>query len=169
MVNQVALWNSRGYDAELAATLVGMIGLASLPGSYVFNVLSEHIASQTLLGIGIVVQAVGVMVLLHALNVGWLVAYVVLYGAAYGAISPLGASIMADHFGRRAYGSITAVQAIATTLCSGGGVFVAGWLYDKLGSYNVAFWLCAAAFGLAAVGFFLTPQPKHAVEKPVFP
>jgi MFS family permease len=153
MVNQIAFLISRGYDAGLAATLSGMIGVASLTGRYLFNVLSEQITSQTLLGIGIVVQVVGVMVLLHASTIGWLVVYVVLYGAAYGAISPLGASIMADHFGRRAYGSITAVQAIAITLSSGGGVFGAGWLYDKLGSYTMAFGLCATAFGLAAVVF----------------
>ena len=127
--------------------------------------MSEHITSQTLLGIGIVAQAVGVVVLLYAPNIDWIVAYVVLYGAAYGAISPLGASIMADHFGRRAYGSITAVQGMAITLFSGGGVVVAGGLYDKLGSYNVAFWLCAAALGMAAVGFFVTPQPEQVVER----
>ena len=169
IVNQIAALISRGYDAELAATLVGMLGLASLPGRYAFNVLSERIAAQTLLGIGMIVQAVGVVVLLLAPTVGWLVVYVVLYGAAYGAISPLGASIMADHFGRRAYGSITAAQGIAITLCSGTGIFVAGWLYDKLGSYTVAFGLCAGAFGLAALGLFLTPQPQKGMGKPEFP
>ena len=116
---------------------------------------------ETLLGIGIVVQVIGVVVLINAPSIGWLLAYIVLYGAAYRAISPLGASIMAAHFGRRAYGSITAVQGIAITLCSGGGVFVAGWLYDTWGSYTVAFWMCSAVLGLAALGFFLTPQPEQ--------
>jgi MFS family permease len=165
LVHQVASLISRGYDAELVATLAGLLGLASLPGRYIFNVLSERIASQTLLGIGIVVQAIGVLVLLSAPNLGWLLVYVVLYGAAYGAISPLGASIMADHFGRRAYGAITAVQGIAITLCSGLGVLAAGWLYDRLGSYTLTFWLCAGAFGVAAIGLFLTPQPETTEEK----
>lgn len=164
LVNQVALLISRGYDAELAATLVGGIGLASLPGRFVFNVLSERIASQILLGAGIIVQGVGVMVLLQAPNAPWLIVSVVLYGAAYGAISPLGASIMADHFGRQAYGSITAVQGIVITLGAGLGTLAAGWLYDKLGSYTGAFWLCVGMFGLAAAGLFLTPQPKRVAE-----
>lgn len=167
IVHQVASLISRGYDAELAATLAGMLGVASLPGRYVFNVLSERIPSQRLFGIGVVVHAIGVVILLKAPDVGWLVVYVVLYGAAYGAISPLGASVMANHFGRRAYGSITAVQGIAITLCAGVGILVAGWLYDTLGSYEVAFWLCVGAFGLAAVGMFLTPQPENVVEEPV--
>jgi MFS family permease len=134
LVHQVAALISQGYDAELVATLAGLLGLASLPGRYLFNVL-----------------------------------YVVLYGAAYGAISPLGASIMADHFGRRAYGAITAVQGIAITLCSGLGVLVAGWLYDRLGNYHLTFWLCAGAFGVAAIGLFLTPPPETTAEKAVSP
>jgi MFS family permease len=167
LVHQVASLISRGYDAELVAMLAGLLGLASLPGRYLFNVLSERIASQTLLGIGIVVQAIGVLVLLSAPNLGWLLVYVVLYGAAYGAISPLGASMMADHFGRRAYGAITAMQGIAITLCSGLGVLAAGWLYDRLGSYTLSFWLCAGAFGFAAIGLFLTPQPETTEGKTV--
>lgn len=160
IVHQVASLINRGFDAELSAILVGMIGLASLPGRYVFNILSERFSSQMLLGIGVLAQASGIVVLLNASNVGWLIAYVVLYGAAYGAISPLGAAVMADHFGRRAYGSITAVQGIVLTFCAALGTLAAGWLYDRLGSYEVAFWLCAGAFGLAALGILLTPSPS---------
>ena len=38
---------SRGTDAVLAATLSGMLGLASLPGRYVFNVLSSRITRRS--------------------------------------------------------------------------------------------------------------------------
>ncbi len=87
-----------------------------------------------------------------------------IYGAAYGAFSPLRASVMADHFGRRAYGSITAVQGIPVAVCAGLGPLAAGWLYDELHHYEVAFWLCAGAFLLAAIGIAITSQPRHAAE-----
>ncbi len=83
----------------------------------------------------------------------------VIYGSAYGAFSPLRASVMADHFGRRAYGAITAVQGIPVAVCAGLGPLAAGWLYDGLHRYEVAFWLCAGAFLLAAIGIGLTPRP----------
>lgn len=156
IVNQVASLIGRGYGVELSTTLVGILGLASLPGRYVFNALSERISSQTLLGIGAIAHTIGVVILLSALNTSWLVVYVVLYGAAYGAISPLGADMMANHFGRRAFGAITAVQSMAMTFCAGVGTLAAGWLYDRLGNYELAFGLCAVAFGLAAFGLFST-------------
>lgn len=82
-----------------------------------------------------------------------------IYGSAYGAFSPLRASVMAEHFGRRAYGAITAVQGIPIALCSAGGPLMAGWFYDRFGRYDVAFWLCAVAFMAATAGIFLIPQP----------
>ena len=160
-VHQVAFMISRGTDAVLGATLSGMLGLASLPGRYVFNVLSSRISPQKLLTLSVLAQAVGIVVLVQASSPGWLILYVVIYGSAYGAFSPLRASVMADHFGRRAYGAITAVQGIPVAICAGLGPLAAGWLYDGLHHYDVAFWLCACAFLLAAIGIGLAPRPKE--------
>jgi MFS family permease len=112
-VHQVAFMIARGTGAVLAATLSGMLGLASLPGRYVFNILSSRISPQKLLTLCVVAQAAGIAVLVLAgSSLAWLLLYVLIYGSAYGAFSPLRASVMADHFGRRAYGAITAVRGI---------------------------------------------------------
>ena len=44
-------------------------------------------------------------------------------------------------------------------VCAGLGPLAAGWLYDGLHHYEVAFWLCACALLLAAIGIGLTPRP----------
>ena len=67
---------------------------------------------------------------------------------------------MADHVGRRAYGAITAMQGIPVAVCAGLGPLAAGWLYDGLPHYEVAFWMCVGAFLLAASGIALAPRPK---------
>jgi MFS family permease len=159
-VHQVAFMISRSYNAVLAATLSGMLGLVSLPGRYVFNMLSARISAQKLLMLSVVTQAVGIVVLVQASSLGWLILYVILYGTAYGAFSPLRASVMAEHFGRRAYGAITAVQGIPVAVCAGLGPLAAGWLYDVLHHYELAFWLCAGAFLLAALGLLVTAPPR---------
>ncbi len=160
-VHQVAFLISRGYDPVLAAILSGMLGLVSLPGRYVFNMLSSRISAQTLLMLSVLAQAVGIAVLVLSSSLLWLVLYVLIYGTAYGAFSPLRASVMADHFGRRAYGAITAVQGVPVALCAALGPVAAGWLYDHLHHYELSFWLSAFAFLLAALGLILTTQPHH--------
>jgi MFS family permease len=165
LVHQVAFLIGRGYDPVLAATLSGMLGLASLPGRYVFNMLSARMSAQTLLALSVLAQAVGIAILVLAPSLPWLIFYVVIYGTAYGASSPLQASVMADHFGRRAYGAITAVQGVPIALCAGLGPLVAGWIYDTLHYYELAFWLCAGVFLLAALGIFVTAQPQDEHKK----
>ncbi len=160
-VHQVAFLIGRGYDPILAATLYGALGLVSLPGRYVFNVLSVRVSAQRLLAISILGQAAGIAVLVLAPSLFWVLLYVLLYGTAYGAFSPLRASVMADHFGRRAYGSITAIQGVPIAICGGLGPIGAGWLYDTLHHYELAFWLCVVAFLLATVGILMTPRPQN--------
>jgi MFS family permease len=142
-----------------------MLGLASLPGRYVFNILSSRISAQLLLTLSVVGQAAGIVVfVLASSSLAWLILYVLIYGSAYGAFSPLRASVMADHFGRRAYGAITAVQGIPVAVCAGLGPLAAGWLYDVLHHYELAFWLCAGAFLLAAIGIALAPRPAVSTQ-----
>ncbi|HVU70918.1 MAG TPA: MFS transporter, partial [Ktedonobacteraceae bacterium] len=101
--HQIAYLVSRGYGGLLAASLAGALGLASLPGRLFLNLLSARVLPQTVLAGTLLVQAGGLVVLILAPSVPWLWLYVLLYGAAFGVLSPLRAQVMADHFGKRAY------------------------------------------------------------------
>jgi MFS family permease len=160
LVHQVAYLIGRGQSGVVAASVAGLVGLASLPGRYVLNLLSDSLGPQRLLSLCLAVMAVGALLLLHGDSFGWLVAYIIVYGAAFGAVSPLRASVMADQFGRRAYGAITAVQGVLVALCAAGGPLLAGWLYDVLGRYDLPFWMSAGAFFLAAVCVIATPKSR---------
>src|SRR5690348_5174824 len=160
LVHGVAYLIGRGYDAVLAAGVLGAVGLASLPGRVLLNLLGDRMGPQPLLGLCLGAEAAGILLLLHGVSLGWLAAYVVVYGAAFGALSPLRAAVMAEHFGRRAYGAITAAQGVPVALCAGLGPVAAGWLYDRLGSYAPAFWLSIGAFLLAGLGVALAPRPR---------
>lgn len=161
LVHTVPYLIGRGYGVQLAAGLAGAVGLASLPGRYALNRWSDRagVGPQRLLCLCLALQTIGVLLLLGGgfLGLGWLVAYVLVFGAAYGAASPLRAGVMAEQFGRRAYGAITAVQGVPVALAAAFGPLAAGWLYDWLGGYGLALGLCAGAFLLAAVAVGLTP------------
>jgi len=133
--------------------------LASLPGRFFLNLLSRRILAQTVLVGTLLVQASGALVLILAPNAQWLILYILLYGAAFGALSPLRAQVMADHFGKRAYGTITGIQGIPLALCQAAGPLIAGWLYDGLHRYDLAFWLCVGSFVVAALLLVGLPQP----------
>jgi hypothetical protein len=82
---------------------------------------------------------------------------VAIYGAAFGAISPLRASTMADQFGRRSFGAITAASGIPVAVAASAGPLAAGILYDRLGSYGPALAMAAGALAISALCVALTP------------
>ncbi len=92
--HQVALIISRGFDPIFAAGIAGLVGLASLPGRFLLNHLSDRYNPRGILRL------------------------------VLGTLGPL----------------------------------AAGWLYDRLGSYQLAFWLVTAAFVCASLLVHLTPR-----------
>lgn len=158
----VAFLIGRGYPPVTAAGLVGLVGLASLPGRFVFNVISDRFGPQGLLALCTALQGVGLVALLMAGPAAWVFVFVAIYGLAFGAISPLRAAVNAEHFGRLAYGAITGAQNLPTQLLSAVGPLLAGYLYDLLGDYRLAFSLTAAAFLAAALLILLTPRAQPA-------
>jgi MFS family permease len=157
--HQIAYMIGRGQTPAVAATLAGMVGLASLPGRYIFNVLSDRILPQRLLGMSQAVQALGVVCLALADSTGWLVVYLVVYGSAFGAPGGLIASARAQHFGRRCFGTIAALQGYPALAAAALGPLLAGWLYDRSGSYQATFVAVALMYALSAAAMVATPRP----------
>ena len=158
--HQIAFMIARGFDPIFAASIAGLIGLASLPGRFFLNHLGDRYGAQWLLTLVLGTLALGVAVFTLARSANWLYLYVAVYGVAFGARSALRASVMAQHFGRRAYGTITGVQGVIMAIPAAFGPLAAGWLYDRLGNYQLAFWLTTAAFALAALLVLMTPRPR---------
>jgi MFS family permease len=166
--HQIAFMVARGFNPVFAASIAGLIGLASLPGRFLLNHLSDRYEAQRLLAMVLGVLGLGLVVFTLASSATGLYLYVVVYGIAFGARSPLRASVMAEHFGRRAYGTITAIQGVVMAVPAAFGPLAAGWLYDRLGNYQLAFWLTTASFAIAALLIVVTPR-SHLQKSVVAP
>lgn len=166
LAHQVPYMIGRGYDPVFAAAVAGLMGVASLPARLVLNLLSDHFGPRAMLVLSTLLQAVGVLLLLNAASALLLWAYVAVYGFAFGAVSPLRASVMAEQFGRRAYGAITSAQGAPVSLLAAAGPLVAGALYDRLGGYTLAFSLTIGAFLVAALALAVTPAPRAGRASP---
>jgi MFS family permease len=158
--HQVAYVIERGFSPLFAANIAGLVGFASLPGRYVINRLSDQLDPQRLLALCSVIAAAGILLLSVADTRALLFGYVFLFGATWGAMPALRASTNAEHFGRRAYGSITSVQQVPATIAAAFGPLAAGYLHDALGNYALVLWLDAALWLLAGILVWLTPPPK---------
>ncbi len=166
LTHQVAYLIGRGFDPVLAASAAGLLGVSSLPGRYLLNRISERLSPQALLAACYVAQAAGVALLGWAVSPLLVWAYVAVYGAAFGAVSPLRASTMADQFGRRSYGTITAAAGLPLAVAGGVGPIAAGAIYDRAGGYGLVLMLISAAFLLSALVVALTRSGEQRCPLP---
>jgi MFS family permease len=169
VLEHVAYLIARGYAPALAAALVGLFGLAYLPGRIFVAWCGERTNLALLFAGAFALEALGVALLVKAPALPGVIAYVCTFGAAYGATFPLRGALMAQRFGRRSYGAILAAQGVPVGLGAALGPVVVGRLIDTHG-YGAAFGACIAAL-VAAAAFVAVPvrAPRGLGTPPAYP
>jgi MFS family permease len=146
----VAYLIARGYSPAYASALLGLFGIAYLPGRWFVAWAGERFSLGILFAGAFAIEAFGIAVLAVRPSEWIVAAYVCTFGAAYGATFPLRGAIMAQRFGRRAYGSILAAQGVPVGIASALGPIAVGRLIDARG-FGAAFDCCIAALAAAAI------------------
>ncbi|MBW2544186.1 MAG: MFS transporter [Deltaproteobacteria bacterium] len=157
-VHQVSYAIDNDIDKIIAASSVGVLGIASIFGRYFFGWFSDHLQDAKYSAfLGFLVMAAGMGILINTPSVSLMIVYAAVFGFGYGSLAPMMPVLLADRFGRYVLGS-----AYGWLLFFVGGVggalgpLVGGLIYDSFGSYNYA-WrfnivlLIAAAFGILAL------------------
>lgn len=139
-VHLVPLLQARGLSPTEAAALGGLIGLTALPGRLLLAPLASVVSTQTLMCGVMLCQAIGLSALWLWPGGPAITVFVLLYGAGFGVIAPLRASLLAETFGPRWYGTISGrMVLIGTPFRAGAPVLVgfmlelgAGWAFATL-------------------------------------
>jgi MFS family permease len=143
----------QGINEVAAASLVGIIGGASIAGRLAFGALGDKISRIRLFQATFIIVSVSYLIwLLAAHSYTLLVLYAVLLGVGYGGFIVLSPTVAAEIFGLAGLGTI--LGAMYTAAGFGGllGPTMAGYMIDKTGSYHTAI---AAAMVLAFIAFLL--------------
>jgi cyanate permease len=159
LFHQVAYLQDLGFPAGKVTATVGAIGVISLPGRFLFPVLGDHVRPTLL--IAAIFGFLAISALLLETEVWWRVyLYIALFGVVFGAVLPMRAVVMSQHFSGALYGRLMGLQATMLALATAGGPFMAGSLRDATGSYAVS-WLAAVAMFVAAIPMILAVGQKR--------
>ncbi len=165
LLEHVAYLIHAGYTPAFAASVVGLFGLAYLPGRWLVAWGAERIGLGPLFAMTFALEALGIVLLAVVPTVAGVVAYVCTFGAAYGATSPLRGALMAQRFGRRSYGAILAAQGVPVGIVAALGPVVTGRLIDAFG-YATAFGGCVVALAVAAIVIALPARGPRGLAAP---
>jgi predicted MFS family arabinose efflux permease len=152
----VAYAIGQGVSAPLAATALGSVSLVSLAGRMTTGMLADRIGRAPALTVMFASAALGVgclgLLALHG-SPRWLWAFVVLFGMAQGSSGIVASARAADVFAGPTFGVIYGWLALAVGPGEALGVWAAGAIFDRTGSYLPAFALVvvALAAGLTAL------------------
>lgn len=151
-VHQVAYLVDQGVAAIIAASVVSIVGLASIVGKTGGGWLSDRMQREVVYVAGIVVMlgAVAALAAIGESPASWSIyGYAVLLGLGYSVTASLIPAMVSDRFGGPHFGAIVGVGLMGSAAGSAFGPWIAGYLFDRTGSYAIAFAI-AAASGVAA-------------------
>ncbi|KAF0122389.1 MAG: major facilitator superfamily protein [bacterium] len=146
-----------GISEGVAAGALGLIGATSIAGRLMGGAIAERFGWTKGMALSCFLSGASVI---H--NVWMLYVFVITYGLFYGARVPQLPGIVGFFFGSTSLASLIG-------LCHGLAIFgsaeapiVAGFIYDKTGSYTVAFLIAGIASLIAgALALFLKPPKKR--------
>ncbi len=150
-IHLIPYLTDRGYSSGFAASIAGLVGLFALPGRLIFTPLGGRIDRRYVTALIFLLQtlAIGTLLMWHS-TLG-IFAFVALFGAGFGAITPARAALVAELYGPVNYGSIAGVLALWVTVARALGPFAAGIIFSAFGSYTPVFWTLLVASALASL------------------
>lgn len=148
-----------GVDSSAAAIASGSIGLMQVAGRVVFAPLETRFSSRAMVVGVFTIQALS-MILLLVGSAGWIIgAFIVTFGASYGAMTLARAAVIAEQFGAMSYGRISSVMSLFLTVAGTAAPVGAALIYDHSGSYRpVTYLIIVLAVISTVLAYFAKPR-----------
>ncbi|WP_165856810.1 MFS transporter [Marinobacter sp. JSM 1782161] len=140
-----------GFDPDVAAWSIGLIGLCNVVGAMVSGYISGRVSmKRVLMFIYITRGVVTVALLVLPLSLASVLTFSCLTGFLWLATVPPTTGLVATMFGTRYMATLYGVVFLGHQLGSFTGVWLGGWIYERTGNYDAVWW-AGVALSLVAV------------------
>ncbi|MEO8611041.1 MAG: MFS transporter [Chloroflexota bacterium] len=157
-VHFIPLLIGAGLNSSTAAFAAGTIGIMQVVGRIIFAPLDHRFSSRVIV-IGVFgLQALALTLLLMGQSPFLIGLFIIVFGAAQGAVTLARPSILAELYGTSHYGRISSVMAVFLTLTSTTAPLGASLLYDHFDSYQPVLWIVFILALAATTVVFLAKQ-----------
>jgi len=164
-VHLIPYLTDHGFSPAFAASAAGLIGILALPGRLLFTPLGGRVPRRFVAGGIFVMQALGIVALVLTGTTTGVVAFVILFGIGFGAITPARAALVAELYGRANYGAISGMLAFFVTGARALAPVSIGLLYGFFGRYEPVFWIVIVV-ALLATGAIVLVDEQQSVAVP---
>jgi MFS family permease len=173
LVHQVAYLVDYGVPAMAAAVVGGVVGLASIPAKVGWGTLSDRVNREVAytLAFACVVLSIVTLVLAGSYPHSPIpYIYAVLIGFGYAATAPLTPAAASDLFSGPKFSVIFGTLHVSNALGASAGAWIGGQIFDRTGSYFLAFGLALVmAVFSASLLWIVAPRRPHPPPRGKYP
>ena len=169
IMHQFAFMVDHGVAKTMGSVIVGIIGVASIPGKIIWGTLSDRIGRETTytLGLSCTLLSVVALALIDTIpGLAMPIAFAVLIGVGYAANAPIIPSAARDLFAGPRFPSIFGLLSMFTALGGATGSWLGGFLHDISGAYDLML-VVAACFAILAPAMLWLAAPRQPQSPPV--
>lgn len=159
LVHFVPIITQAGIDQTTAAALTGIIGVSAVCGRLLTGFLLDRMNAKYIGGIAFILPAMAMAGLSMFGGTAEIVAVLaIFFGLAMGAEFEIAAYLTSRYFGMRNFGTLFGFIAGFASLAAGLGAPLAGFAYDRLGTYDLALWIAVGVGGLSSLLIISLPD-----------
>ena len=157
-----------GMTRGVAATLLTVIGGASIAGRLTVGTFADRIGGRNAYVVCLVPLVTSLLILMVVDTRAALFAVVALYGFGHGGLFTVVSPTVAEYFGTRTHGAIYGGIYLFGTIGGAAGPIMAGRVFDVTGSYEYAF-SALALMGAGALLLMASLPPPRLTRTPRSP
>jgi len=165
LVHNVRFLVDRGISRDLAAYAFAWVGIVSAAFRVFWGWLSDRVGRELSYTLGAVCIALSVVFLFRVdpRVVSFLFLFVLFFGMGWGATAPSFMAVAADLFRGKQFGAIYGFFESSMYMASVVGVWLAGYVFDVTGSYNIAFVLIILSVIISIFFLWITAPRKYRI------
>jgi MFS family permease len=164
--HQVAYYTDVGIAATAAALALSLYALSGALANVLWGLLTERFSERFLAVLASIVSTSAILYLLTVQSVPGALAFSAVFGITSRGESTLLSMILAQYYGRHAYGAINGFVHPFLLIGLGFGPLLAALSFDRTGSYLTVFVLAALGSLVAAVLYWLAQRPARPERAP---
>jgi len=157
----IALLEGLGHSPGAAARSISILMISSLIGQFTVAWLGDRVETRYIFAVAVSLFGIGLVMSTKAVGAGAIYPYAICMGTGFSACFTSLATMLSNYFGAKVYPLVLGVTTPIGTILGAIGPVLAGWSYDKSGSYAHSFYLVA---GICFASTILLPFARPPVR-----
>ena len=156
-----------GVERSTASLIASALPILTIFGRIGFGWLGDHIDKRAVVVFSLALTSLGVFLFGFATvdSVWVIVAFIIVFGIGWGGAVPMIAGLFKAYFGRERLGTIVGLAGSVMMVGMMVAAPFAGWVFDKWGRYQPAWFLLAGVVGLSGIVFYACVKNRPTLEE----